>query len=842
MSILQDSHETGKRILENRSLEERKQTGQFLTPPVIARYMAEQLGGLPENTYLLDPAAGSGVLACAVIERAIEDRWPKRIRIDAFEIDDQLGEAAEKSLGQAATLAKTHGIQVEARVFRQDFLLAFMDRAGLSLFSVSHDQRLAEYTAIISNPPYFKLRRDDSRVKGLTNLLSGHTNIYTLFMGASIELLSDEGQMCFIVPRSFCSGAYFARFRQDLLHKSVPLHIHLFESRDKAFDSVLQENLIIALRKRQGEEDSPDTLTISTSMGIDGLENDRMSREVAFSNFAGSVGRYPYFRLPTSELDECILETVDSWPSSLEKEGLQISTGPVVAFRSRSFLRTEEAVQVGEAVPLYWLQNVNTHKLEWPADNGKKPQAISSGDGTESLLLPAANYVLLRRFSAKEEPRRLIAAPFLQSTYPYDQVGLENHLNYIYRERGGQLTPTETLGLSALLNSALIDRYFRIASGNTQVNATELRALPLPSLEVVAKIGDQVPDTASTADILQMNRVVYDTLRTEGVLPETLPLITETRMNMTKIQEAQEVLQALGLPEKQQNEISALTLLVLAQLSEDTPWEEAQSESLGIHDILVEMKERYDKEYAENTRETVRRQVIHQFIQAGIVVKNPDDPTLPTNSPRTHYALASPVVDVIQKYGTEDWAEAVQRFLEEQVALIERYQREREIHRIPLRLPTGEQYTLSPGVHNELQAQIVNEFGPVFAPGSSVLYIGDTENKTLHLESALLESLGLPITEHDKLPDVVLYDSERNWLYLIEAVTSHGPVSHKRFLELETLLVNCNAERIYVSAFPNFREFGRHIRQIAWDTEVWLADNPEHLIHFNGDKFFSAHS
>ena len=313
-------------------------------------------------------------------------------------------------------------------------------------------------------------------------------------------------------------------------------------------------------------------------------------------------------------------------------------------------------------------------------------------------------------------------------------------------------------------------------------------------------------------------------------------------MDSDKVREAQEILRALGLPPRQQNEISALTFLVLAQLSGPTPWREAQRKSLGIHDILTEIRERYGREYAENTRETIRRRVIHQFMQAGIVIKNPDDPTLPTNSPLTHYALTAPVLDVLRKYDTAAWSEAVQQFLENQVALIERYQRDREIYRIPLLLPTGERYTLSPGAHNELQVQIIDEFGPVFAPGSSVLYVGDTENKTLHLESEMLASLGFPMNQHDKLPDVVLYDIERGWLYLIEAVTSHGPVSHKRFVELEALLADCSAERIYVSAFPDFEELIRHIREIAWDTEVWLANMPEHLIHFNGDKFFSAHS
>jgi len=530
MDILDKSYEVGQRILAERSAQERKEKGQFLTPPAIARYMAQQLGPLPERTYLLDPAIGSGVLACAVIERALREGRPRFIHIEAFEIDRVLAGAAREELGQAAAFALSQGVRIEVNIHEQDFLLAFTELAGLSLFSAMDNvgQQPAEYDAIIANPPYFKLRRDDPRVCAVDDLLSGRTNIYTLFMSAGIELLSPEGRMCFIVPRSFCSGAYFAKFRQNLLRKSIPLHIHLFESREEAFDDVLQENLIVALRERQEAEELPEALTISTSCGIDELEHDPGEREVAFSHFVGSRGNRPYFRLPMSELDEQIIEIVDSWPGSLEKYGLQISTGPVVAFRSRSFLCDEDAVRAGKAVPLYWLRNVRPYNLIWPMAKGKKPQGITMDAKSESLLLPSANYVLLRRFSAKEDRRRLIAAPFLQANYPYGDVGLENHLNYIYRDHG-ELTVSEARGLSALLGSALIDRYVRIANGNTQVNATELRALPLPPLEVIAEIGERVLGFATKTDLARINQTVYDVLRSRTFLPGMLPIFMETR-------------------------------------------------------------------------------------------------------------------------------------------------------------------------------------------------------------------------------------------------------------------------------------------------------------------------
>jgi len=301
-------------------------------------------------------------------------------------------------------------------------------------------------------------------------------------------------------------------------------------------------------------------------------------------------------------------------------------------------------------------------------------------------------------------------------------------------------------------------------------------------------------------------------------------------------------LQTLGLPPAQQNEISALTLLALAQLSEDTPWSEAECHNLRIHDILIEIKERYGREYAENTRETVRRQVIHQFEQAGLVLRNPDDLSLPTNSPRTHYALSEMALKAIRAYGSKQWAEAVQIFTDSVGTLLEVYQRKRDQHKIPLRLASGEEFKLSPGKHNELQAAVVTEFGPRFAPGAVLLYLGDTENKKLVLNEEGFESLGVLATSHDKLPDVVLYDKERRWLFLVEAVTSHGPVSPKRRLELEKMFEGCSTGLIFVTAFPDFAAFKNFLNEIAWDTEVWLAEMPDHLIHYNGDRFLGPRS
>lgn len=308
---------------------------------------------------------------------------------------------------------------------------------------------------------------------------------------------------------------------------------------------------------------------------------------------------------------------------------------------------------------------------------------------------------------------------------------------------------------------------------------------------------------------------------------------------MSKIAEAQEILKALGLPSAQQNDMSALTLLALCSIKEDTPWADATRTSQHItKEIMAFVNENYkaDAPYAPNTRETFRRQVLHQFIQAGVANYNPDDPSLPVNSPKAHYAITEEALEVAKSYGTKNWDSRTQQFAVEYEILRDRYAAERDMHRIPLVID-GNEYYLSPGAHNEVQAAVVEEFAPRFAPGGKLLYIGDTEDKDLYVNAAGLEVLNLPITEHSKLPDIVISDDKRGWLFLIEVVTSHGPVSAKRVVELEEFTKNCPFGIVYVTAFPNAREFKKHVDEIAWETEVWLSDTPDHMIHFNGDRF-----
>jgi hypothetical protein len=307
---------------------------------------------------------------------------------------------------------------------------------------------------------------------------------------------------------------------------------------------------------------------------------------------------------------------------------------------------------------------------------------------------------------------------------------------------------------------------------------------------------------------------------------------------MSKIEEAQEILKALGLPPAQYNEMAALTFLAICNIKENDKWSHAKRQSLGVtKGIMTFVNDNYGKSYAPNTRETFRRQVLHQFVHARLVDYNPDDPTLPVNSPKTHYALTPEVLEVAKKYKTKGWQNALKKFHETVGKLSEIYWKERDLHKIPVTLQNGKTIKLSAGKHNEVQAAIVEQFAPRFTNGGTLLYLGDTAKKDFFVDKKCLQELGVPIDQHDKLPDVIIYDDKRKWLFLIEAVITHGPVSPKRLLELEDFLKNCKVGKVYVTAFPDGTVFKKHSSNIAWETEVWLMDAPDHMIHFNGDRF-----
>ncbi len=292
----------------------------------------------------------------------------------------------------------------------------------------------------------------------------------------------------------------------------------------------------------------------------------------------------------------------------------------------------------------------------------------------------------------------------------------------------------------------------------------------------------------------------------------------------------------MGIPKAQQNDRSALTLLAVLDIKKKTPWKNAKERPIIIHDIMGFIKENYAITYAENSRETIRRQTLHQFEQAGIVIRNRDEPTLPTNSPKNNYTITPEALSVIRAYKTPCFDAELTHFTANHGKLIDKYAGRKREHNLTVTL-NDEILTLTAGVHNELQIAILRDLHPRFFPGAELLYLGDAANKMLKVNEKLVAELHFPITQHDKLSDIVFYDRTRNVLFLIEAVTSHGPMSPKRLHELTELLSKSEIKQIYISAFPTKNEFKKYFDETAWETEVWLADEPDHMIHLNGPKF-----
>lgn len=311
--------------------------------------------------------------------------------------------------------------------------------------------------------------------------------------------------------------------------------------------------------------------------------------------------------------------------------------------------------------------------------------------------------------------------------------------------------------------------------------------------------------------------------------------------NNSYIDDALQALISLGLPRAQQNERSALCLLALLNLTPDKTWAQAENPFIGITPIMDWARKHYGKEYAPNTRETVRRQTMHQFIDAGIVLYNPDNPTRSVNSPKAVYQIEPAALTLLRSFGSDQWHDNLAAYLADRETLVTKYAKERAQNRIPVQISPGKEITLSPGEHSELIRAIIEDFAPRFAPGSLLVYVGDTGDKWGYFDAALLADLGVDVDSHGKMPDVVLYDGERNWLLLVESVTSHGPVDGKRHAELTKLFAGSKAGLVYVTAFPSRALMSRYLGEIAWETEVWVADAPSHLIHFNGVRFLGPY-
>jgi BsuBI/PstI restriction endonuclease domain/BsuBI/PstI restriction endonuclease HTH domain len=317
--------------------------------------------------------------------------------------------------------------------------------------------------------------------------------------------------------------------------------------------------------------------------------------------------------------------------------------------------------------------------------------------------------------------------------------------------------------------------------------------------------------------------------------------LDDTGEHGRKLQEAQRILESLGFAPPQRNRRSALILLALLDMQADKSWRDAHNPLRGVTPIMDWCRDHYGTTYAPNSRETFRRQTLHQFREAALVVLNPDNPKRETNSKDNVYQVETHALALLRTFGTEEWDAQLDSYKRERPGLQARYAKAREMEMIPLAVGEEQEITLTPGKHNTLIKAIIEEFGGRYAPGGKVLYVGDTGDKWGYFDIDALTGLEVTVDSHGKMPDVIIYDQVRNWLVLVEAVTSHGPVDGKRHDELARLFRGSTAGLVYVTAFPTRREMARYLSEISWETEVWVAEAPDHLIHFNGPRYLGPY-
>jgi len=497
------------------SEKDRKAIAQVFTPAPVARFMAARASRIGEEFTFIDAGAGVGVLAAALCERIAALPKPRRVIAELYETDPSVLPVLRQTIAECRKSLAAAGHHLDAMIHEEDFVLR---RPVASLYAPSGRTEYAD--VVIMNPPYAKLAKDSPQARVFAEIVHGQPNVYALFMAAAVELLRPDGDLIAITPRSYCNGLYFREFRRWLLARMSLRHVHLFESRQATFkdSEVLQESIITVATKRSEQHAE---VLVSVSHGAD------MDEAKPWPHAAATIIDDPsgdcVIRVPSEASDLEIMRVVESWAGTFADRGLRISTGPVVSFRATNYLL--DSTDHPDAVPLLSIHNVRPFATVWPVAKGSKPVAFKATNGAASLVLPALNYVLLRRFSAKEEHRRLTASPYLPTADERRRpVALENHINYVTHTRR-ELTDDEVHGLVALFNSALLDRYFRVASGNTQVNATEIRAMPFPDLQTVARIGRQVSGLTRNDRETIESRV----LEVLGVSPTLLAVASEVR-------------------------------------------------------------------------------------------------------------------------------------------------------------------------------------------------------------------------------------------------------------------------------------------------------------------------
>lgn len=491
------------------SQENKKGKGQFFTPTQIAHLMASLVETTNKTSIrILDPGCGTCILSSALIERLVKNKTKiKEIKLIAYETDLDLIPFSKKALNHLKKWLADMSIDLLFELKSQDYILANSDWKK----TINNG-----FDYVISNPPYFKLSKDDERTLAAKSVVSGQTNIYSIFMAFSAKMLNPKGQLIFITPRSFSSGSYFKAFREYFFNTIQLDKIHLFVSRKDTFnrDSVLQETVILKASNIKKVNPKAEVI-ISSSKGLRDIDTPA-TKSVLLQDIINLNSQEKILHLPMDDKEESIVNIFKNWKGNLNAYNIQVSTGKVVSFRSTQFIQSNYQNGTVFLAPLFWLHNVNKMSLNWPIVKEGKGQYIRIQPESRTILIPNKNYIFLRRFSTKDDNSRLIAAPYFCNYINAEYVGVENKVNYIYRP-DGHMDRNEVVGLCALLNSELFDSYFSIFNGNVNVSATELREMSLPPLEALKEIGDRLI-LENDYSVEKANKIINETFELEGAL------------------------------------------------------------------------------------------------------------------------------------------------------------------------------------------------------------------------------------------------------------------------------------------------------------------------------------
>lgn len=797
----------------------RVRLGQFMTPLPVAQFMAGLLPAPSREVRLLDAGAGIGSLTAAAAAHLLEHAsGPLRLHCTSFEVDGAMAEG----LGQTfAWLQEAAGPLLLTALRAENFLTApDLEEAGPLLPGGP-----PRFTHVILNPPYRKITGRTPEKALLTQRGLDTTNLYTAFLDLAVRLLEPGGELVAITPRSFFNGVYYREFRQRFLREMTLRRIHLIDSRREAFqdDGVLQETVIFRATKG-GPKGS--TVEVSSSMGF-GPDEELLVREVPYALIVREDDPQAFIRVDTDEHAARLSGRSDQLGATLADLGLRASTGKVVDFRALHLIGRSE---VGEGQPLIYPGHLRGGQVQWPVPLFGKPNVVRNVPGVGRLLVPEGYYVLIKRFSAKEESRRVSAAVYEPERARPGDVGFENHLNYIHEEGRGLSRPL-ALGLCAFMNSTAFDVAFRQFSGHTQVNVTDLKTMRFPDRATLQRLGERLslplPDQETLDALVQAEVFGMNTVDPRAPI-------------QARIAQAKALLEHFDLPRSAQNDRSALTLLALLDLKPEEPWSEARQPLRGVTPIMAFCEEHYGRHYQPNSRESFRKETLHHWVSAALAQINPDDPARPTNSQKTVYRVHDDFLALARLYDTPAFAAALQAYAGGAARRWEEKAAVRAEHLLTVRYGDDE-FTLSPGGQNPLVRDILDLFCPEFAPGAELIYVGDTADKNATryglFRKERLAELGVTLGEHGKMPDVIVYRPDKNWLYLIEAVSGHGPFDHTRLEAMRRLFAHSTAGLVYVTAFPDRKRLQKYVGVIAWETEVWVAEAPRHLIHFNGDRF-----